>query len=120
MLENTYIGPNQDVLAEYYSCASTFANNTVSSVEKRVTNECGASCTTNCYTPSGGGPDPNDCQVIADALLFEGQNTGECYAAGLRREGFPLILLSWNRPVVHDWKGKQRDNELRQAAVLDL
>ncbi|KZP32029.1 hypothetical protein FIBSPDRAFT_813033 [Athelia psychrophila] len=82
LLENTYIGPNQDVLAEYYSCASTFANNTVSSVEKRVTNECGASCTTNCYTPSGGGPDPNDCQVIADALLFEGQNTGPLFTIG--------------------------------------
>ena len=29
--------------------------------------------TTNCFIPSGGGPNPNDCHVIVDALLFEAQ-----------------------------------------------
>ena len=33
--------------------------------------------TTNCFVPSGGGPDPNECHVIADALRYESQNTGE-------------------------------------------
>ncbi|PPQ71216.1 hypothetical protein CVT24_009997 [Panaeolus cyanescens] len=32
---------------------------------------------TNCFTPSGGGPDPNECHVISDALLFESENTGK-------------------------------------------
>lgn len=33
--------------------------------------------TTNCFTPSGGGPDPNECHVIADALLYDSQNVGQ-------------------------------------------
>ena len=32
---------------------------------------------TNCFTPSGGGPDPNECTIIADALLYDSQNIGE-------------------------------------------
>ena len=32
--------------------------------------------TTNCFTPAGGGPDPNECHVIADALLYDSQNIG--------------------------------------------
>jgi hypothetical protein len=31
---------------------------------------------TNCFSPSGGGPDPNECNVIADALLYDSQNIG--------------------------------------------
>ncbi|KAF7966168.1 hypothetical protein HWV62_39760 [Athelia sp. TMB] len=90
-LVTEYIGPQKDVLAEYYSCASaptTFGNTTVTpsttTAAKRAspTDLCGASCTTTCYTPAGGGPDPNDCQVIADALLFEGQNTGPLFTLG--------------------------------------
>ena len=34
--------------------------------------------TTTCFTPSGGGPDPNECHVIADALRFDSQNIGKC------------------------------------------
>jgi hypothetical protein len=32
--------------------------------------------TTNCFLPAGGGPDPNQCHVIADALRFNSENTG--------------------------------------------
>ncbi len=31
---------------------------------------------TNCFLPAGGGPDPNECHIIADALRFESENTG--------------------------------------------
>lgn len=31
---------------------------------------------TNCFIPSGGGPDPNECHVISDALLYNSQNIG--------------------------------------------
>ena len=34
--------------------------------------------TTTCFTPAGGGPDPNDCHVIADALRFDSENIGMC------------------------------------------
>jgi hypothetical protein len=77
LLKHTYIGVNKDVSAEYYSCASNFGiGGSLPSLERRQNNQCGAPCTTNCFNPAGGGPDPNDCQIIADALLFESQNTG--------------------------------------------
>lgn len=34
---------------------------------------------TNCFNPSGGGPDPNECHVIADALLYDSQNIGALF-----------------------------------------
>ncbi|KAJ7171204.1 hypothetical protein C8R46DRAFT_1262434 [Mycena filopes] len=37
---------------------------------------------TTCFTPSGGGPDPSDCAVVADALLFESQNIGPLFTVG--------------------------------------
>ena len=37
-----------------------------------------SSGTTTCFNPSGGGPDPNDCHVIADALRFDSENIGMC------------------------------------------
>jgi hypothetical protein len=39
-------------------------------------NVCGALCATNCFAPAGGGPDPNECHVIADALRFDSQQPG--------------------------------------------
>ncbi|KZP32138.1 hypothetical protein FIBSPDRAFT_849120 [Athelia psychrophila] len=82
LLKNTYIGPNQDVLAEHYSCENTFTNNAIYSMRQPAKNVCGAACVTSCYTPSGGGPDPNDCQVITDALLFKGQNVSPFFTVG--------------------------------------
>jgi len=77
LLKQTYIGANKDVSAQYYSCASSFGSGgPLPSSESSQNNQCGANCTTNCFNPAGGGPDPNDCHVIADALLFESQNTG--------------------------------------------
>jgi hypothetical protein len=75
LLERTYLGSNKEVRSESYSCANSLAPS-LERREKSTNNQCGAHCTTICFKPSGGGPDPNDCQVIADALLFEGQNTG--------------------------------------------
>ena len=34
---------------------------------------------TYCFNPSGGGPNENDCAVIADALLYDEQNTGDLF-----------------------------------------
>lgn len=86
VLKQTYIGQSNDVLASYYTCsdsspATSFAPPTARSLEGR-TNECSAPCTTTCYTPSGGGPNPNDCTVVADALLYESQNTGLQFSIG--------------------------------------
>lgn len=40
---------------------------------------------TSCFTPSGGGPDPNDCKIISDALRYESQNTGKIVSPSLYR-----------------------------------
>ncbi len=48
---------------------------------------------TNCFTPSGGGPNPNDCTVIADALLFESQNKGDPVSPSLFRSISNLMFI---------------------------
>ncbi|KAI0658351.1 hypothetical protein C8Q70DRAFT_190681 [Cubamyces menziesii] len=42
-------------------------------------NVCGNQCDTHCFNPSGGGPNENDCAVIADALLYDEQNVGDLF-----------------------------------------
>ncbi|KAJ3928067.1 MAG: hypothetical protein NXY57DRAFT_1041924 [Lentinula lateritia] len=60
-----FIGANSNVkLAQVYC-----PENTVPTLTPRQDNG-----STNCFTPSGGGPDPNDCTVIADAMRFYSQN----------------------------------------------
>uniref|UniRef100_A0A0W0F8X9 Uncharacterized protein n=1 Tax=Moniliophthora roreri TaxID=221103 RepID=A0A0W0F8X9_MONRR len=81
-LGESTIGANNEVKVGFATCPDTSpellaARDTF--LDTRQTppaNVCGAPCNTNCFTPAGGGPDPNDCHVIADALLFAFQNTG--------------------------------------------
>ncbi|KAF9228159.1 hypothetical protein BS17DRAFT_773168 [Gyrodon lividus] len=77
VLSTIYLGANKDVKAEVLSCTSTLAGRDL--ISKRQTDICGAACTTNCFYPAGGGPDPNDCQVIADALLYDSENVGPLF-----------------------------------------
>ncbi|KDQ50527.1 hypothetical protein JAAARDRAFT_41987 [Jaapia argillacea MUCL 33604] len=60
-----------------YSCPAVATENPTpavrtvqrdTSLTKRNWDLCGASCTTYCYTPAGGGPDPNDCQALANGV----------------------------------------------------
>ncbi|KAJ7589147.1 hypothetical protein C8J56DRAFT_30803 [Mycena floridula] len=76
-----FIGEEKTVKAQSVSCPpESFQVVKRSSLEARDTNVCGAPCTTHCFTPSGGGPDPNDCHIIADALRFDSQNIGPIFA----------------------------------------
>ncbi|KAF7986961.1 hypothetical protein HWV62_5 [Athelia sp. TMB] len=126
-LVTEYIGPQKDVLAEYYSCASaptTSGNTTVTpsttTAAKRASlpNLCGAPCTTTCYTPAGGGPDPNDCQVIVDALLFKGQNAGPLFTIGTAVR-FIHSFYPPRFPNGEVRKGQWHD-ELHSSALLEL
>lgn len=82
-----FIGKDHNVKVTTLSCSQdrSFENIGVRHLVKaRQTttpplNVCGAKCNTNCFLPAGGGPDPNDCHVIADALKFESQNTGAIF-----------------------------------------
>ncbi|THH27893.1 hypothetical protein EUX98_g6295 [Antrodiella citrinella] len=71
--EQSYIG---NVQLSAIQCA-----NFLPSFSKRqttpVSNVCGAQCDTHCFNPAGGGPDPNDCNVIADALRYDSQDISE-------------------------------------------
>ncbi|KAM5542301.1 hypothetical protein V8D89_004174 [Ganoderma adspersum] len=44
-----------------------------------VSDVCGASCNTFCFSGGSGGPNQADCTVIADALLYDSQNTGPLF-----------------------------------------
>ncbi|KAI0641246.1 hypothetical protein C8Q79DRAFT_1014656 [Trametes meyenii] len=81
----TYIGEAKDVKVTYSHCGSVPLVNAegevVSSLTKRQdpVNVCGAPCNTFCFNPSGGGPNEDDCKVIADALLFDSQSIGPLF-----------------------------------------
>ncbi|KAJ6629410.1 hypothetical protein B0H10DRAFT_2184378 [Mycena sp. CBHHK59/15] len=92
-LSESYIGEDKSVKVQHVTCPDV----SVAAVQPRaldtrqaVENVCGATCMvifqricgTHCFTPSGGGPVPNDCHVIADALRFENQNTGALFLIG--------------------------------------
>ncbi|CDO70299.1 hypothetical protein BN946_scf184603.g10 [Trametes cinnabarina] len=81
--ETAYIGAKQDVKVAFSHCGIvplvTADGKDVSSLQKRqggTTNVCGASCNMFCFTPSGGGPNEDDCTIIADALIYDSQNVG--------------------------------------------
>ncbi|KAF8197547.1 hypothetical protein BJ912DRAFT_953748 [Pholiota molesta] len=81
-----FIGADKNVKAEHITCdalkASQVAEKGALLQARQTTNSsdvCGAPCTTDCFTPSGGGPDPNDCHVIADALRFDSQNVSPVF-----------------------------------------
>lgn len=82
------------------STHSARADDSESSLTKKgYTNVCGGQCTsrvssfryaveadvvslagtTHCFNPSGGGPDPNECHVISDALRYNSQAIGNVF-----------------------------------------
>lgn len=98
IVSEQYIGENQDVKVQVIQCDTSIAARDTTQLSKRQANVCGATCmsffsspsfillnydlvlgNTNCFTPSGGGPDPNECHVIADALRYDSQNIGTSF-----------------------------------------
>ncbi|KAK7688307.1 hypothetical protein QCA50_008678 [Cerrena zonata] len=79
VISEVYIGEQKNVKVDAISCANKVTD--VVQIEKRQTpvNVCGAQCDTHCFPPSGGGPDPNECHVISDALLYDSQNVGALF-----------------------------------------
>ncbi|KAI0820566.1 hypothetical protein BC628DRAFT_836618 [Trametes gibbosa] len=58
-------------------------------------NVCGATCDTFCFSPAGGGPNEGDCNIIADALLFESENTGDFFNASAAGSASAKITLQY-------------------------
>ncbi|KAF7304373.1 hypothetical protein HMN09_00839300 [Mycena chlorophos] len=74
-----FIGKDNNVKVQFATCPTdVVTKRSRIELEQRdtVVDVCGNTCTTDCFTPSGGGPNPNDCTVIADALLYDSQNIG--------------------------------------------
>ncbi|KAJ4469267.1 hypothetical protein J3R30DRAFT_1583347 [Lentinula aciculospora] len=81
ILSETYIGEDKNVKLQHITCPQ-IATPVKRALAPRQTDVCGNTCDTICFTPSGGGPDPNDCHVIADALRFDSQNVGALFEIG--------------------------------------
>ncbi|KAF9473693.1 hypothetical protein BDN70DRAFT_885630 [Pholiota conissans] len=86
-----FIGKDKNVKMETITCDTPNASD---AVEKgalleagQSINVCGAACDTHCFQPSGGGPDPNDCHIIADALRFDSQNVGPMFTVATSTTG---------------------------------
>ncbi|KIK64072.1 hypothetical protein GYMLUDRAFT_40307 [Collybiopsis luxurians FD-317 M1] len=75
VLSETFIGEEKNVKVQHLTCPVA-ATKTKRALAPRQTNVCGNNCQTSCFTPAGGGPNPNDCHIIADALRFDSQNIG--------------------------------------------
>ncbi|KAF9457113.1 hypothetical protein BDZ94DRAFT_1302111 [Collybia nuda] len=77
-VSETFIGKENNVKVEQVFCPDAKSLQPPTSLEKRQqVNVCGNTCLTNCFQPAGGGPDPNDCHVISDALKFASVNFGD-------------------------------------------
>ncbi|KAK0458283.1 uncharacterized protein EV420DRAFT_1544666 [Desarmillaria tabescens] len=97
-LSETYIGVDKNVKVETVSCpeaALARRGDLFSRQASNVTNVCGAQCDTFCFTPSGGGPDPNECHVIADALRYDSQNTGSTFDIANGTTG-NIVVMTYN------------------------
>ncbi|KAH8104002.1 hypothetical protein BXZ70DRAFT_677274 [Cristinia sonorae] len=81
IVSETLIGEDGNVEVQALQCANTLtpAETGVDKRQNLPVNVCGATCDTNCFVPSGGGPNPNECHVISDALLFNSQNIGPLF-----------------------------------------
>lgn len=95
VVSETFIGQDKNVKVQTLQCANPLASRE-DKLEKRQTDVCGAECDTNCFTPSGGGPDPNECAVIADAILFDSQAIGDLFTIPANNSVVDLTFRSCN------------------------
>ncbi|KAK0443651.1 uncharacterized protein EV420DRAFT_1768513 [Desarmillaria tabescens] len=84
-LSESYIGADKNVKVETVDVVSRQAPS--------VTNVCGGQCNTFCFTPPGGSPDPNDCHVIANALRYESENTGNLLDLANDSNGNTVVMV---------------------------
>ncbi|KAJ7763122.1 hypothetical protein DFH07DRAFT_738838, partial [Mycena maculata] len=81
-LFQTYIGQGgklRNVKVQHATCPE-YASKVATLETRQAKHRCGFMF--HATIQSGGGPDPNDCQVIADALLYDSQNVGPLFTVG--------------------------------------
>ncbi|KIK62142.1 hypothetical protein GYMLUDRAFT_42136 [Collybiopsis luxurians FD-317 M1] len=98
VVSEAFVGANKDVKLTQYNCPGTSKRDEGSLIARQAANTtinvCGNQCNTFCYTPSGGGPDPNDCHVIADAMRYESQHSGDSFLITNGATNFVLMNYS--------------------------
>jgi len=93
-LASTWIGKAKNVQVKSVFCPNLYHQRR-DELEQRQTNStnvCGAPCATTCFTPSGGGPDPNDCHVIADALREDSESIGALFEIGTGTNNNTVVM----------------------------
>ncbi|KAH9933942.1 uncharacterized protein BXZ73DRAFT_46012 [Epithele typhae] len=85
IVSETFIGKGKDVQMTHSHCETSTskveANDVAAVPDAPVNNVCSASCNTFCFSPSGGGPNEDDCKVIADAILYDSENESATFNA---------------------------------------
>ncbi|PFH48733.1 hypothetical protein AMATHDRAFT_105233, partial [Amanita thiersii Skay4041] len=75
VLSEGFIGKDKNVKVQHLTCPRQLI--TGRSLEARQTNECATPCSRICFLGQvGTGPNPNDCHVISDSILFNSENIG--------------------------------------------
>lgn len=101
VVDTAFIGANKDVKITLSHCANEPLVNAhgeaVPHLAKRQSNNvCGNACNTFCWASPTGGPTVSDCTVIADALLYESQNTGVFFNATAFGTSTNKITMTYN------------------------
>jgi hypothetical protein len=127
VVDQVTAGQNGEVTVKYLECAnqdelrSVKDNIRIAGRQAAPANVCGNTCTlfyfwgntvyalssfctgnTNCFSGAAGtGPNPNDCQIIADALLYDSQNVSPLFttnpAVSQFRQGCTDVMLTLYR-----------------------
>ncbi|KAI0032428.1 hypothetical protein K488DRAFT_70631 [Vararia minispora EC-137] len=84
--EQTTAGQNGEVVVKALQCENEAELRSIHDTirfarrQSAPVDVCGNTCNTNCFSGQvGTGPNPNDCQIIADALLYDSQNVGPLF-----------------------------------------
>jgi len=101
-LATIWIGEGKDVEIKSVFCPNLYQRRNVhwqqvlepQTAPPPLKNVCGANCATNCFQPAGGGPDPNECHVIADALRFDSESIGPMFDIGTGSNN--TVVLKYN------------------------
>ncbi|KAI0364769.1 hypothetical protein BV20DRAFT_982964 [Pilatotrama ljubarskyi] len=113
----TFIGEARNVKLTHSRCADTIpASHRAPAVSRRQNDTqagayvCGASCQTYCWNPAGGGPDSNDCKIVADALLYDSQNVGNLFDIGAKGTPANTVTLQYGTCLTYFYNKLKTSN----------
>ncbi|KAF9067851.1 hypothetical protein BDP27DRAFT_1328159 [Rhodocollybia butyracea] len=96
-ISETFIGENSEVKLAQVSCPEN--EDSIIGLQARQApsvDVCGDPCATTCFTPAGGGPNPNDCTVIVDAMRFFSQNVNDTFSIPTGTNKTNIVVLTYS------------------------